>query len=47
MDPSSEEIANRMLMRSAMSNVVQRIVEEEGLLKKSIFKKVEMNTSGF
>ena len=48
MDPSTEEIANKMLVRSAMSNDVQKMVEEEGLLKKrSIFKKVEMNTSGF
>ena len=34
MDPSSEEIANKMLVRSAMSNDVQKMVEEEGLLKK-------------
>ncbi|XP_062613814.1 uncharacterized protein LOC134275560 [Saccostrea cucullata] len=45
MDPSSEELANKMLERSSQRNDVQRMVEEEGLLKKrSIFKKVEMST---
>ena len=36
MDPSTEEIAYKMLVRSAMSNDVQKMVEEEGLLKKKI-----------
>lgn len=46
MDSSSKELAKKMLERSLKGNDVQKMVEEEGLLKKrSVFKKVNMNTS--
>ncbi|XP_065939474.1 uncharacterized protein, partial [Magallana gigas] len=46
MDSTSKELAKKMLERSLKGNDVQKMVEEEGLLRKrSVFNKVNMNTS--